>query len=107
MRVGVLQILRTTHKFTHTPGPNTGRTPRRRRTRRRGRTAPKQASQKGHTDDVASPQPPRTARARHRDRAKTRTPAAHSGVRGDGRDGGVHLVAHEVCELRQFLSPHV
>ena len=34
-----------------------------------------------------------------------RTPAARLGVHGDGGDGGVHLVAHEVCELNRVPHP--
>ena len=43
---------------------------------------------------------PRTARQTPRLPARTRTPAARLGVRGDGGDGGVHLVAHEVFPLQ-------
>ena len=74
------------------------------------RDAHKQASQTDHIAShhltqhisrVNAPAPSLAQPARHPDRqpARSRTPAARLGVHADGRDGGMHLVAHEVSKL--------
>ena len=52
-----------------------------------------------------SERPPARQTPQNAARACTRTPAACLGVHGDGGDGGVHLVAHEICELSHVRHP--
>ena len=119
-RVGTYRSwpLKTTRTSTHTPGPNTGRTPRPARApprRRRRGTAPAHAGiTEGLTPRIGPPQPtsavnasapPHTQPAKHPGHppARAHTPATCSGMHGDGGDGGActcHLLAAHEVRLR-------